>query len=292
MNTTFKTVAIVGRQNTPNAAINLEAVIKYLQSQKINIILELQTSFIIPNCKLPAVTHDKLKQNCDLIVVVGGDGSMLNAARTAATQNLPVTGINRGTIGFLADIPPTNISKINEILAGQYYEEQRLLINAHLQYEDQTIYQSLALNDIVLLSSNAGHMMEFLVNIDDQFVCEYRADGLIISTPTGSTAHSLSGGGPILHPTLDAIGLIPMFSHNLSSRPIIINANSTISIVFVKTNSYELKATCDGQQRILLPPGGRITITKAENKLRLLHPLDYNYFETLRTKLHWERNFL
>lgn len=289
MKSKFRTVALIGRQKSVVAAKTLRSVINFLSNQKINLIIEKDTATILPNCQLPIFSRNELKDHCQLIIVVGGDGSLLNAAHIAAPSNIPVLGVNRGYLGFLTDILPTNLSKIKEILAGDFYEEQRFLLNVKMQYHNKIIAKSLALNDIVLLSSLNAHIIEFAVHVDGQFVCNYYSDGLIISTPTGSTAHALSGGGPILYPSLEAIVLVPMFSHNLSSRPIVIKSDHDITIEYYEKNSNDMRVSCDGQERIAIPPGGTISISKYHKTLRLLHPLDYNYFETLRTKLNWER---
>ncbi|EKD45923.1 MAG: inorganic polyphosphate/ATP-NAD kinase [uncultured bacterium] len=284
----YKSIAIIGRQNTAGAAKTLAALIKHLQAKKINVALEHDTATILPNCKIPTIPREKLKDNCDLIVVVGGDGSLLSAARIAALQNLPVVGVNRGNLGFLTDITPNNLAKIDEILAGKYLEEYRFLLTVKTKNQKKSTTQSLALNDITFFSYVTGRMIEFAVYVDQQFLCNYRADGLIIATPTGSTAHALSCGGPILHPALENIVLVPVLSHNLSSRPIVISAESQIEIVFDESNLSNLLILCDGQTQTNIH-SGPIKISKAKERLRLLHPTNYNYFETLRTKLNWEK---
>jgi NAD+ kinase len=287
MSCVFKSVAIIGRQNTADTRKTLSNLIKHLQSKKINIALEHDTAKILPKYKLSVISREKLHDNCELIIVVGGDGSLLSAARIAACQNLPIIGINRGKLGFLTDIAPDNFSRIDAILAGKFYEEQRFLLATEMYDHDKAAIRNLALNDIALLSYIAGHMIDFSVYVDKHFLCNYHADGLIIATPTGSTAHALSSGGPILHPTLETVVLVPMLSHNLSSRPIVIKNDSIIKVIFNNANTADLLVRCDGQVQTMLH-GSSIKIKKAKEKLRLLHPIDYNYFETLRTKLHWE----
>lgn len=284
----FKNIAIIGRQSTPSAAKTLSALIKHLQTKKINVFLEHDTATILPCCKIPTVQRDKLKDKCDLIVVVGGDGSLLSAARIAARQNLPIVGINRGDLGFLTDIAPKNIAEIDKILAGNFHEERRFLLTVKMENQGKLIAENLALNDVVLLSYTTGHMIEFAVYVNQKFLCNYRADGLIIATPTGSTAHALSSGGPILYPTLENVVLVPVLSHNLSSRPIVISSKNKIKVVFNESNPTDLLVLCDGQTQTMLQ-GGTIKIGKAKQKLCLLHPADYNYFEILRTKLNWEK---
>ena len=284
----FKNIAIIGRQNSSNAAKTLLTLIKHLKTKKINIFLELDSANILPKQNLPVIRSKDLKKHCDLIIVIGGDGSMLSASRIAASQNLPILGINRGNLGFLTDIKPTPIAKIDSILSGKYCEESRFLLKTSRENKKNGANNNLALNEIALFPSISGHMIEFSVHVDQQFLCAYRSDGLIIATPTGSTAHALSSGGPILYPTLENIVLVPVLSHNLSSRPIVISSKSEIEITFDKTTEDNSILLCDGQiQKAII--GKNIKITKAKEKLRLLHPAEYNYFETLRTKLNWER---
>jgi NAD+ kinase len=288
MKTIFKSVALIGKQDAADVGKTLAKLIKHLQRKKIAIVLEHDTAQLLPDYKIPIIHRDQLHNHCELIIVVGGDGSLLSASRIAVQQRLPIVGINRGHLGFLTDIKPNNIAKIDAILAGKFYQEQRFLLTANMRDKNKTTIQNLALNDIVFLSYVAGNIIDFSVYVDQQFLCNYHADGLIIATPTGSTAHALSGGGPILHPGLDAIVLVPMLSHNLSSRPIVIKNESTIKIVFNHANSVDLLVRCDGQVQTMLHDC-YVEIKKAKEQLTLLHPTDYNYFETLHTKLHWER---
>lgn len=286
----FKNIAIIGRQNTQDAADTLQTIVRHLKNKKLKVFLEADSVSTLPNCKIPKIPREKLKDYCDLIIVVGGDGSLLSAARIAARQNLPIVGINRGTLGFLTDISPNNIAKIDDILAGKFHQEHRFLLQAKMENQNKLVAQNLALNDVVILSYTSGHMIEFEVTVDKKFLCSYRADGLIVATPTGSTAHALSSGGPILYPSLENIVLVPVLSHNLSSRPIVISSKSTIKISFNKSNITDLLILCDGQTQTMIQDG-TITIKKAKEKLRLIHPRDYNYFETLRTKLNWEKEY-
>jgi NAD+ kinase len=203
-------------------------------------------------------------------------------------HHVPVLGINRGRLGFLTDINPNEIdNKVTEVLNGHYIEEKRFLLNVRIQAAKQKQTADIALNDVVLLPGDVAHMIEFSITINDQFVCNHRADGMIVATPTGSTAYALSGGGPILHPSLDALVLVPMFPHTLSARPIVVGAASVIQIKISDTNEKPPRLSCDGQKPIELPLGAIIEIQKNPQALRLIHPTDYNYFETLRLKLQW-----
>ena len=187
-------------------------------------------------------------------------------------------GINRGHLGFLTDINPKELHRISDVLNGNYTREERFLLKTSL---------GIALNDVVLLPGEA-QLIEFDIMINNQFVCQQRADGLIIATPTGSTAYALSGGGPILHPHLNAMVLVPMFPHTLSSRPIVIDSDAKIELIISEHKNKTANISCDGQQRIPVEPGTRITIEKHEKKLHLIHPDNYDYFATLREKLGWQ----
>lgn len=284
----FRKVALLGRQRVEGIEETLLAVKDYLLNYPIEVVLEPDTAELIPNANIPICPKELLCKSCDLIIVVGGDGSLLNAAHIAVEYELPVLGINRGRLGFLTDIRPDELSKIDDVLSCKYMEEQRFLLEATITHPNGKTKNAIALNDVVLLPGNIAHMIEFEVHINHQMICHQRADGIIVATPTGSTAYALSGGGPILHPQLDAVVLVPMFPHTLSSRPIVVKADSVISIVLSTSIEASPRVSCDGQERIPLEPGGIITIKKKQKKLRLIHPLDYNYFQTLREKLGWE----
>ena len=218
---------------------------------------------------------------------MGGDGSLLHATHAILDENIPVIGINRGSLGFLTDIHPTELSKIKAILEGKYILEKRFLLSTSIHLDDKSLGSDAALNEIAIIPDIVPHMIEFEIYIDDQFVCSQDSDGLIIATPTGSTAYALSGGGPILHPQLDAIVLVPMFSHSLNMRPIVIEGNRKIDVLISPNNDTSPRLTCDGRAHLNTPPGSRISIRKKECRLHLIHPLDYNYYEALRSKLHW-----
>lgn len=285
----FNRIALIGREGTTGVPETLTALIDYLRTKKKQVVLEESAVQMIKDGRLPVIAAKDLKKHADLLIVVGGDGSMLNAAHIAVAQQLPVLGINRGRLGFLTDIHPDHFDKIDAILNGQYQEESRFLLDASIKCNSKLIANEAALNDVVLLPGDVAQMIEYDVYINDEFVCNQRADGLIVATPTGSTAYALSGGGPILHPTLDAIVLVPMFPHTLSSRPIVVRSNSKIRITIAKENDVSPYVSCDGQTRVAVAPGSDIQIQKKPQELRLIHPQDYNYYETLRRKLDWEK---
>lgn len=288
MPTSFQTIAVMSRQRrNEDAAEVLKILIAYLVKKHCHIVLERETATLLNDADWPCYTIDELGQHCDLIIVIGGDGGLLQAAQVAVQFDKPILGINRGYLGFLADIYPDEFNRLGDILEGNYRQEQRFLLNATVQ-KAQPICKS-ALNDVVLLPGQVANMIEFEVFIDQQFVCRQRADGLIVATPTGSTAYALSGGGPILHPDLDAIVLVPMFPHTLSSRPIVISGNSQVMLHILKDTTGFPRLSCDGQAYIELNGDDYITIEKKLEKLKLIHPVDYDYFDTLRAKLRWER---
>ncbi len=224
----------------------------------------------------------------DLVVVVGGDGSMLNAARLAVNHGIPVVGVNRGNLGFLTDISPSQLTgQLAEILKGNFQREERFLLTGTIvRGNRETSYD--ALNDIVLYLGSAAHLIEFSIEIDGVLMCRQRADGIIVTTPTGSTAYSLSAGGPILYPGLSAIALVPMMPHKLTSRPIVINANAKIVIQLENLHVQGPLVTFDSQQSLNFDAGDVLKIEQKVQRLSLIHPKAYNYFTTLRDKLHWE----
>lgn len=285
----FPNVAVAIRQANNNVVKTLHVLAAYLESLGVNVFAESFTANHLKDKNINEIPYEEFGKKCNLIIVIGGDGSILNTAPIATEQNLPILGINRGHFGFLTDINPNKLEKIGSILRGEYFEEQRLLLQAKIITKDSQIIMDNVLNDMVLSGKSSTRLIEFSINIDGTRVCDYRADGLIVATPTGSTAYALSGGGPILQPGLDACVIVPMFPHNLTSRPVVISADSKIDIVTSKSNIGPLGLSCDGKEQIILSDNAEINIGRAANKLRLIHPLDYNYFVTLRNKLHWEQ---
>lgn len=291
MKKSFKKIGIIGKQRAGQTTLaTLKNLVEYLLANDYQVIVETATAAFLPELNLTTTAREQLGQQVDLIIVVGGDGSLLNAARAAVAWNTPVVGINRGHLGFLTDIHPQELKiQLDAILAGHYLEESRFLLTAQIEHQQQRTAESDALNDVVLTPGHSAHLIEFEIYIDDRFVCSQRADGLIVATPTGSTAYALSGGGPILHPNLDAIALVPMFPHTLSSRPIVVEGGCEIKIHIALSNDISPEISCDGQARIAVVPGNNIIIRKKAQQLRLIHPKSYDYFETLRDKLHWGR---
>jgi NAD+ kinase len=288
--TKFKRVILYARQHRANPGVNdsLNRLVEFLESQKVSVYQDVDTLLGF-DVQLPVLTKNEMGEKNDLIIVIGGDGSLISAARMATKVNTPVIGINRGRLGFLTDILPNDIeSQLSAVLAGQYKEEKRFLLHARIYDDNETYFEGDAVNDVVLSRGNETHLIEFSVYVNEQLVSHYRSDGMILSTPTGSTAYALSAGGPIMHPELNAIVLVPMFSHSLSSRPLVVDGESKIELHINESNEADLCVSCDGHQSRMVKPGQRVAIQKDANQLRLLHPLDYHYYDTLRSKLGWE----
>jgi NAD+ kinase len=290
MKPAFKRVILYARQHRANQEVSesLNRLVELLKQQQIETVQDEETALSF-NLTIPTLVREQMGQSQDLIIVVGGDGSLLSAARMAVQVNTPVIGINRGRLGFLTDILPHDIeTHLKNVLKGHYSEELRFLLHMTICDNQQVYFEGTALNDVVLSRGSATHLIEFDVSINQQLVSHYRSDGMILSTPTGSTAYALSAGGPIMHPKLNAIVLVPMFSHSLSSRPLVIDGEDEIELLISNSNEQNLRISCDGHESRMVKPGQRVLIKKNKNQLRLLHPLDYHYYDTLRSKLGWE----
>ena len=259
----FKHIGVIGRLGSAQVVETLKRLKNFLQSRNLHVILEEPLAQLIPGHGLQISSRKMMGEICDLVIVIGGDGSMLGAARALARCNVPVLGVNRGSLGFLTDVQPDKLEEqVGEVLEGRYIVESRFLLDAIVKRQGEPIGHADALNEVVLHPGKATRMIEFELYIEGQFVYSQRSDGLIIATPTGSTAYALSGGGPIMHPRLDALVIVPMFPHTLSSRPIVIDGNSEIKIVVGKNNETYPHLSCDGQVHITAAPGDTVTVHK------------------------------
>ena len=284
----FQHVGILGRLGSPQVLETVRRLKRFLRERHLHVILEESIAELLPGHGLQTAASHELGGLCDLVIVVGGDGSMLGAARALAASETPVVGVNRGNLGFLTDIHPDEVeSRISEVLEGRYLVETRFLLEAQTRRHNELHGEADALNDVVLHPGKSNRMIEFELHIDGQFVCSQKADGLIVATPTGSTAYALSAGGPIMHPRLDALVVVPMYPHTLSSRPIVVDGNSELTIVVSPNISIYPEVSCDGQNHFTCAPGDKVSIRKKSQRLKLIHPLDHNYYETCRTKLGW-----
>ena len=285
----FKHIGLLGKSEDRNVSITLRALTAYLEQQKIGILLDESIAACFPEPPHPVVDRQDLADSCDLAIVVGGDGTLLNAARSLAESGIAVLGVNFGRLGFLVDVSPEEMTQqMEKILAGDFIEERRTLLHATVSRNNDVLSETAALNDVVVHKKDVARMIELDTWIDDYFVNTNRSDGLIVSTPTGSTAYALSGGGPILHPKLDAITLVPICPHTLSNRPIVVHDESVIKII-IHQGTLEATVSCDGQVSHTLEAGDHITIRKHEHSLRLLHPQGHDYFAILREKLRWSK---
>lgn len=284
----FRTIGLIGRQGSDLVADSLHQLIELLDNQGMTIIIDESTASILPDDSHQKGSRKMMGEICDLIIVVGGDGCLLGAARDFARSRVPLLGINRGRLGFLTDISPKDITeRVTEVLNGQCLMEERFLLEAEVKRDGQPVGESSALNDVVFHAGGSVTMLEFELFIEGQFVYCQRSDGLIISTPTGSTAYALSGGGPIMHPKLDAIVLVPMFPHTLSSRPLVVDGNSEIKIVVSENNECQPRLSADAQGDISVEPGDVIYVRKKSHKMKLLHPMNHSFYESCRSKLGW-----
>lgn len=285
----FKRIILYARQYRANQDISetLQRLVDFLRTQDIELYLDCDTAASF-NLELPTLSRNLMCEQTDLIIVVGGDGSLLSAARMAIVVNVPVIGINRGRLGFLTDISPQELElQVGAVLAGQYTEERRFLLQMSIHDGEHTYFQGDALNDVVLSRGNETHLVAFDVYINEQFVSHYRSDGLILATPTGSTAYALSAGGPIMHPQLNAIVMVPMFSHSLSSRPLVLDGQAQVELRISAVNENKLQISCDGHDSSFVNPGQSVRVKKNTQELRLLHPSNYHYYDVLRIKLGW-----
>lgn len=287
MKTKFRNIGVVARPNSEQALGSTRQLVMFLKQRGYGVIVENVLSAELADLNLQSATRKQMGESCDLVIVVGGDGCLLGAGRTFAGYNVPVLGVNRGRLGFLTDISPHELEeKVGQVLAGDYTTEYRFLLHMEVQRGRSVIGEGVALNDVVLLSGDSVHMLEFDLLIDSTFVYNQRSDGLIISTPTGSTAYALAGGGPIMHPKLDAIVMVPLNPHTLSSRPLVVAGDSEIKLR-VTTEQLLPLVSCDGQEGIRVKYGDIVFVRKKTKKLMLLHPPGHDFYEACRSKLGW-----
>lgn len=286
--TEFNRIGLVGRPEHSGVITSLTRLIPYLQSKELVVVLDHDTASLIDDSTVEVATRMQLSANCDLVIVVGGDGSMLNVAKYVASEGVPVIGINRGKLGFLTDILPDEIeAQIDEVLAGNYSVEKRFLLDVMVNDGNERQQLGSALNDVVLHPGKAAQMIEFELFVNDKFVYSQESDGLIVATPTGSTAYSLSAGGPIMHPDLNAVVLVPMYPHSLNSRPIVIDGDCEIRLVVAAKESLQPQVSCDGDVRYTASAGDEILVTKNLVPLQLIHPPNHSFYQACRSKLGW-----
>ena len=288
MTASFSKIGLIGRGRHENSRETLQRLLALLSERQVQVFIEPRLAKICPDCGAAEAGRDEIGERCDLAIVVGGDGSMLSAARTMAKYGTPLLGVNRGRLGFLTDISPDEIEeRVSLVLGGEFEREERFLLDVVVVRDGEVIGRADALNDVVVNSGTSAQMIEFDLYVNDTFVYRQRADGMIISTPTGSTAYSLSGGGPIMHPSLDALVLVPMFPHTLSSRPIVVDGNSRLRLEIAEVNSIHPPVTCDGQVNMTARPGDAVEVFKTPHPMTLIHPPGHDFYASCRDKLGW-----
>lgn len=288
----FSCIAILGRIGKSSVQKTVNELAKFLSNHHYQVVVNDETATLLDDnlAFLVEILDNRAMVACaDLLIVVGGDGSILQACEIVKGSNTPVLGVNRGRLGFLADISPNELaSKVLSVLQGAYELDERFLLNAKILDETGgVIYDEIALNDVVLHAGKSVHTIDFELSIDGIDVYRQHADGLIVATPTGSTAYNLSAGGPIIHPRLPAICLVPMHPHTLSSRPILVADTSQITIKVHKDNRTLPMISCDGKTSTPLSVGQTLHISKYKHPLTLLHPVGYDFYKACRTKLNW-----
>ena len=282
----FRHAAIVGKYQARGIRPVLEEVAHFLMSRGLEVSFERDTAAATGVTDFEALSPEQVGQRCDLAVVVGGDGTMLGIARELARWNMPLVGINQGRLGFITDIPLVQFQDaLAPIVAGDYEEEQRSMLEGDVWRDGQRIYEGLSMNDVVVSRGATASMVELRVDVDDEFVANIRADGLIVASPTGSTAYALSAGGPILHPGIGGWIVVPIASHTLSNRPIVLPDRGEVRIGIV--SGKDVSANFDMHNLASLLHGDEVRVRRSAFKVRFLHPRGWSYYATLRRKLRW-----
>ncbi|MBN8491590.1 MAG: NAD kinase [Burkholderiales bacterium] len=282
----FRHAAIVGKYQAHGIRPLLEEIAHYLVDLGLDVSFEAATALNIGVAGYDALTPAEMGRQCDLAVVVGGDGTMLGIARELARQNLPLVGINQGRLGFITDVPVAQFREtLQSMVAGDYEEEHRTMIEGGVWRDGERIFDGLSMNEVVVSRGATASMVELRVDIGDEFVANLRADGLIVASPTGSTAYALSAGGPIMHPGIGGLLLVPIASHTLSNRPIVLPDHNEIRIEVVA--GRDASANFDMQSLASLLHGDQVRVRRSAHKVRFLHPRGWSYYATLRRKLRW-----
>ncbi len=293
MKSHFRQVALIGKYptavsgtQTTAARAALEDIAQFLASSGCKVVLEQATAAHNGITSYPTLDVPAIGAHCDLGLVVGGDGTMLGIGRQLAKFDVPLIGINQGRLGFITDIPLDSYrATLTPMLRGEFEEDQRSLIQAQVMRDGEKVFDALAMNDVVVNRGATSGMVELRIEVDGHFVSKQRADGLIVASPTGSTAYSLSAGGPLLHPSIHGFVLVPIAPHTLSNRPIVLADAAEIAIEVV--SGRDASANFDMQSLASLLHGDRIIVRRSEHRVRFLHPRGWSYFDTLRGKLHW-----
>jgi NAD+ kinase len=284
----FDHIGVIAKPGDPRVGGVLEQLVAQVDAMPRQLWVDAASITEFPAFANRSIARKDLGSQCDLAIIIGGDGTFLSAARSLAGCDISLVGINMGRLGFLTDISPEEMTQaLAQIFSGRFRQEERFLLRAAVHRNREVVAEEVALNDVVAHKGHIARLLQFETFVDSKLVSSQRSDGLIVSTPTGSTAYALSSGGPILHPPLDAMVLVPICPHTLSTRPIVVGGDSDIEIVLRTHEEPNAQLICDGQMTAELACGDRIRIRKHERPLRLIHPPGHDYFTTLRTKLNW-----
>ncbi|MEW4982954.1 MAG: NAD(+) kinase [Cycloclasticus sp.] len=290
MNTQFRRIGLISKPDATDISDTVQALHTLLKQANITVYIDPETAQHISLPSDQIMATDSLAEKCDLIMSIGGDGTLLSAARALVNTDVPLIGINLGRLGFLVDISPEEMDvEIQQILQGEYHEEERIILNTQIIRDDVVIHEQSAFNEVAIHRLQSPGLIDIETYVNNNFVNAQRSDGLIIATPTGSTAYALSGGGPLMHPSLDALVLVPINPHTLSNRPIVVDGKSEIGVRFSQRDKHKAQLTCDN---VILPSileGDFINIKQHSKKIRLLHPTDHDFFNILRVKLDWSK---
>lgn len=290
MTESFKRIGLAGKTGDPSVAPTLYELVRLLRDSGREVFLDHASKSHLGESAQRAMSREELAGCCDLIIAVGGDGTLLDTGRTVGPRGIPLLGINQGRLGFMVDVSPEDMhATLEDVLAGRYIREERIMLTARIQRGGEELGPFNALNDVVVHTRGFARLLEFDTSMNGDFISHHRADGMIVATPTGSTAYALSGGGPVLHPAMDAALLVPICPHTLSDRPMVVDGQARITIEIGGGNDTQATASCDGQNSWSLKAGDTVQVSQAANCLNLIHPPTYDYFAILRDKLHWGR---
>jgi NAD+ kinase len=284
----FKIVALIGKYNAPEIAEPLLRLGAFLSSRGLTVVVDSLSAEHLKDSPHQAMSLADIGHAADLAIVLGGDGTMLNIARTLSLSQIPMVGVNQGRLGFLTDLTLDNMQdSIAAMLDCKFVTDERMLLSARVLRDDVEVYSGRALNEVVVHRNNTSSMIEFEVRIDGEYLYNQRADGLIVSTPTGSTAYAMSAGGPILHPSLDVFELVPISPHTLSNRPIVVKSSAVLEILVHRTGDIQVRF--DSHSGYDLQLHDKIIVTRHPETACLLHPAGHSYYHTLREKLLWNQ---
>src|SRR5438309_5124013 len=282
--------ALVGRLSDPRVAESVAALLPHLNARQVQVIVGDDAPVVQTDQSVLRVPEREIGAHADLVIAIGGDGTLLYAAGLVARHGVPLLGVNRGRLGFLTDVMPQDmLPSVDAALAGKLHVDERPLLAAALHGAPGQLAQGYALNDVVMQKRETGRTLDFETRINDHYVNTHDGDGIIVASATGSTAYALSCGGPIIEPHLDALVIAPICAHTLSDRPIVVSARSVIDVALPERPDTQAQVTCDGAVLGALVPGGRLEVRAATERITLLHPADHDYYKLLRSKLHWGR---